>query len=48
MIGISLESATPGDYELVMRVKDEYSGDRLELREPFHVSAPAAPAAAGE
>jgi len=48
MIGISLEAASPGDYELVMRVKDEYSGDRRELREPFHVTAPVAPAAAGE
>jgi hypothetical protein len=48
MIGIPLGSATPGDYELVMRVKDEYSGDRVELREPFHVTAAVAPAATGE
>jgi VWFA-related protein len=48
MIGIPLGSATPGDYELVMRVKDEYSGDRVELREPFHVTASAAAAATGE
>jgi VWFA-related protein len=48
MIGISLESASPGDYELLMRVKDEFSGKTLELREPFHVSAPVAPAATGE
>ena len=48
MIGIPLGSASPGDYELVMRVKDEYSGDRVELREPFHVTAAVAPAATGE
>ena len=31
MIGFSLENATPGDYELVMRFKDELSGRRLEI-----------------
>jgi len=47
MIGFSLADATPGDYEIVMRVKDELSGRLLELREPFSVTAPtsAAPAA---
>jgi VWFA-related protein len=39
MIGFSLEGAGPGDYELVMRVKDELSGKTLDLREPFHVDA---------
>ena len=48
MIGFSLEDATPGDYEIVMRVKDELSGKSLELHEPFRVTArtsavPAAP-----
>ena len=49
MIGFSLEDATPGDYEIVMRVKDELSGKSLELHEPFSVTAPmsAAPAAPG-
>ncbi len=47
MIGVSLETATPGDYELVMRVKDEFSGNALELREPFRVSAPLPPGPAG-
>jgi len=47
MIGLSLESATPGDYELVMRVKDEFSGKALELHEPFHVSSPPSPGPAG-
>ena len=48
MIGFSLADATPGDYEIVMRVKDELSGKSLELHEPFSVtpalsSVPAAP-----
>ena len=48
MIGFSLEDAAPGDYEIVMRVKDELSGKALELHEPFSVTArlssvPAAP-----
>ena len=49
MIGFSLEDAAPGDYEIVMRVKDELSGKSLELHEPFSVTAPssAAPAAPG-
>jgi len=38
MIGISLETVPPGDYDLVVRVKDEFSGDSVELREPFRVS----------
>ena len=40
MIGFSLEDASPGEYSLVLRFKDEFSGSRLELREPFRVSAP--------
>jgi len=46
MIGFSLDTASPGDYQLLLRLKDEFSGSRLELREPFRVSAPLpAPAA---
>jgi VWFA-related protein len=43
MIGFSLQDAAPGDYEIVMRIKDELSGRSLDLREPFTVTAPAAP-----
>ena len=46
MIGFSLGVATPGDYEIVMRVKDELSGKSLELHEPFSVTAPPASAPA--
>jgi VWFA-related protein len=46
MIGFPLEWATPGDYDLVMSVKDELSGKRVDMREPFTVvAAPPAPAA---
>ena len=37
MIGFSLEDASPGDYELVMRVRDEFSGTGWSSREPFRV-----------
>jgi len=40
LIGFSLEGATPGDYEIVLRFKDELSGKALELHESFSVSAP--------
>ena len=40
LIGFSLEGATPGDYEIVLRFKDELAGRALELREPFSVSPP--------
>jgi VWFA-related protein len=40
MIGFSLTNVPPGDYVLTIRVRDELSGDRLEQREPFRVSAP--------
>ncbi|HVQ30242.1 MAG TPA: VWA domain-containing protein [Vicinamibacteria bacterium] len=45
LIGFPLRAATPGDYDLVMKVKDEFSGKTLELHEPFSVSAvpPVAP-----
>ena len=40
LIGFSLEGAAPGDYEIVLRFKDELSGKTLELHEPFSVGAP--------
>jgi len=39
LIGFSLEGASPGDYELVIRIRDEFSGKALEIREPFRVQA---------
>ncbi len=35
--GFSLAGASPGDYEMVMKVWDQLSGQTLELREPFKV-----------
>jgi VWFA-related protein len=40
MVGFSLAKVPPGDYVLVIRVRDELSGDRIEAREPFRVSSP--------
>jgi len=40
MIGFSLQDADPGDYEIVMRIRDELSGRSLDLREPFSVAEP--------
>jgi hypothetical protein len=39
LVGFSLESASPGRYEIVMRVRDEFSGETRVLREPFRVVA---------
>jgi VWFA-related protein len=39
--GFSLTGAPPGDYEIVMSVRDELTGKALELREPFKVVPPA-------
>jgi hypothetical protein len=38
-INVSLRGAEPGEYELVLLVRDEVSGDGIELREPFVVEA---------
>ena len=35
--GISLRGAPPGDYEIVLTVRDELSGRMVEMREPFAV-----------
>jgi hypothetical protein len=40
MIGFSLANASPGEYELRVRIKDEFSGQTVNLREPFRVLAP--------
>ena len=36
--GINLAGATAGEYDLVLRVKDEIAGRELEAREPFTVA----------
>ena len=46
LVGARLVDSAPGDYEIVLRLKDEIAGKDLELREPFSVTA-AAPAPAG-
>jgi VWFA-related protein len=37
---ISLEGVPPGDYEIVLAVKDLVSGQAVEVRDPFTVSTP--------
>jgi hypothetical protein len=37
--GVFLQDAPPGDYDLVLAVRDEIAGQRVELREPFAVAA---------
>lgn len=50
LTGTPLEGAAPGDYELVITLKDELSGTALERREPFTITAaaPASEAAGGK
>ncbi len=47
LTGTPLEGAAPGDYELVLTLKDELSGKTVERREPFTVVAAAAQVPAG-
>jgi VWFA-related protein len=35
--GIALRGASPGEYELVLTVKDELAGQSVEVREPFEI-----------
>jgi VWFA-related protein len=45
--GLGLAGLEPGDYELVLRVTDETTGQSIERREPLAIVAPPAPATAG-
>jgi VWFA-related protein len=37
LVGTRLEGASPGEYELVLTVRDEVAGKSVEVREPFTV-----------
>jgi len=41
-VPISLQGAPPGDYEIVLTLENEGSRERLQVRDPFTVSAPPA------
>jgi hypothetical protein len=41
IVGAKLAGAEPGDYELVLTVRDELAGKTLEVREPFTVTVAA-------
>lgn len=45
LMWLPLEGAEPGDYELVLTVRDELSGLEREVREPLTITPPAARAA---
>jgi VWFA-related protein len=47
MIATSMSGASPGEYEIVLQVKDETDGRRLEAREPFTLVDPARTDGAG-
>jgi hypothetical protein len=40
MFGFKLDDATPGEYEMVMTVEDQLSGEKVVLHEPFEVVEP--------
>jgi VWFA-related protein len=37
MVGMRLEGITPGDYELILNLKDELNGKVLQVREPLKI-----------
>jgi hypothetical protein len=41
LMGTGLEGAAPGEYELVLNLKDEIAGKSLEVAEPFTLEGPA-------
>ena len=45
MFGFRLTDAAPGDYEMLMTIRDDLAGQSIEIREPFRV-VPPLPAAA--
>ncbi|HEY7411528.1 MAG TPA: VWA domain-containing protein [Vicinamibacteria bacterium] len=45
LVGVPLQNAAPGEYEMVLTFQDEIGGKTLELREPFSVVATATAAA---
>jgi VWFA-related protein len=49
MFGFHLTNAEPGDYEILMTVRDELAGESMEIHEPFTVGPPlAAPPATAQ
>lgn len=45
LMGVPLEGYPPGEYQLVLSVRDEVSGREREQREPFRIEAAGAPVA---
>jgi VWFA-related protein len=40
LFGFKLADAPPGDYEILMTIRDELAGQSMEIREPFTVGPP--------
>ncbi len=45
MVGFRLVDTPPGDYEMVMAIRDDIAGRSIEVREPFKVVEPLPPSA---
>jgi VWFA-related protein len=45
LVGFRLADAPPGDYEMVMAIRDDLAGQSIEVREPFKVVEPLPPSA---
>jgi hypothetical protein len=39
-VAFPLQDASPGEYEILLRFRDELAGAALEIREPFTVVSP--------
>ena len=39
LVGTKLDDSPPGDYEMVLSLKDEIAGKTIEVKEPFSVAA---------
>jgi hypothetical protein len=46
MFGFRLGDAPPGEYEILMTIRDDLAGQSMEIREPFTVGPPLANTAA--
>ncbi len=48
LFGFRLNDAAPGDYEILMTIRDELAGQSMEIREPFSVGPPVPVTAAAQ
>ena len=48
LFGFRLTDAAPGDYEILMTIRDDLAGESMEIREPFSVGPPLPATAAAQ